>query len=203
ALLAKWSWRFAIEKEALWRKVILAKSVYEELMLQENFWWICLNKCRIDSIKSKLAASIWCPPSHGCLKFNICGVANEDRAGCGGVLRDKEGAARALFLGSATANDNDLAEIDAVKVALDVFLAMNWKLNDSLFIEIGSIVVFYWCANKSMRPWSLQAIFVDIERDIEKVGNVVFSMVEKNGNEMASSLAIAGINREEMFKAWW
>ncbi|MBA0876732.1 hypothetical protein Goshw_009697 [Gossypium schwendimanii] len=80
----------------------------------ENFWWICLNKCRIDSIKSKLAASIWCPPSHGCLKFKICGVANEDRAGCGGVLRDKEGAARALFLGFATANDTDLAEIDAI-----------------------------------------------------------------------------------------
>ncbi|MBA0625573.1 hypothetical protein Godav_003355 [Gossypium davidsonii] len=54
-----------------------------------------------------------------------------------------------------------------------------------------------------MRPWSLQATFADIERDIEKVGNVVFSMAEKNGNEMASSLAIAGINREEMFKAWW
>ncbi|KAA3481603.1 Electron transfer flavoprotein-ubiquinone oxidoreductase [Gossypium australe] len=25
ALLAKWSWRFATEKEALWRKVVLAK----------------------------------------------------------------------------------------------------------------------------------------------------------------------------------
>ncbi|MBA0860250.1 hypothetical protein Goshw_015690, partial [Gossypium schwendimanii] len=29
-------------------------------------------------------------------------------------------------------------------VALEVFLAMKWKLNDSLFIEFGSIVVFYW-----------------------------------------------------------
>ncbi|MBA0715775.1 hypothetical protein Golax_014658 [Gossypium laxum] len=48
---------------------------------------------------------------------------------------------------------------------------------------------------KSMRPWSLQATFADVERDIEKVGNVVFSMAEKNGNKMASSLAIAGINR--------
>ncbi|MBA0551386.1 hypothetical protein Golob_022273, partial [Gossypium lobatum] len=42
-----------------------------------------------------------------------------------------------------------------------------------------------------MRLWSLQATFTDIERDIEKVGNVVFSTEEKNGNEMASSLAIA------------
>ncbi|MBA0627807.1 hypothetical protein Godav_022615 [Gossypium davidsonii] len=60
-----------------------------------------------------------------------------------------------------------------VMVALEVFLAMKWKLNDSLFLELGSIVVFNWCANKSMRPWSLQATFADIERDIEKVGNVV------------------------------
>ncbi|MBA0670886.1 hypothetical protein Goklo_025424, partial [Gossypium klotzschianum] len=67
--------------------------------------------------------------------------------------------------------------------------------------SIGSI--FNWCANKSTRPWSLRATFANIERDIEKVGDVVFSMVEKNGNEMAPSLAIAGINREEMFKAWW
>ncbi|MBA0812005.1 hypothetical protein Gohar_026003 [Gossypium harknessii] len=98
--------------------------------------------------------------------FNVFGTANEDRSGCGGVLRDKEGVARALFSGSIAANDTDL-------VALEVFLAMKWKLNDSLFLELGSIVVFNWCANKSMRPWSLQATFAYIERDIEKDGNVV------------------------------
>ncbi|MBA0619223.1 hypothetical protein Godav_028437 [Gossypium davidsonii] len=57
---------------------------------------------------------------------------------------------------------------------------MKWKLNDSLFIKLGSIVVFYWCENKSYRPWSLQATFTDIKRDIKKVGNVDFSMAEKN-----------------------
>ncbi|MBA0631063.1 hypothetical protein Godav_003093 [Gossypium davidsonii] len=144
-------------------------------MLQENFRWICPNRCRIDSIKSKPAALIWRPPPHGCLKFNICEIANEDRASCGGVLRDKEGVARALFSGSVVANDTNLAEISTVMVALDVFLDMKWKLNDYLFIELGSLVVFYWCADKKMRLWSLQATFADIERDIEKVGNVVFS----------------------------
>ncbi|TYH78084.1 hypothetical protein ES332_D04G200700v1 [Gossypium tomentosum] len=171
------------------RVLLWIRSVYDELMLQENFWWICPNRCRIDSIKSKPAALIWCPPPHGCLNVNICGIANEDRASNGGVLRDKEGVARALFSGSVVANDTNLAEISAVMVALDVFLDMKWKLNDYLFIELGSLVVFYWCADKPMRLWSLQATFTDIERDIE------------NGNEMASFLAIAGINREEMFKA--
>ncbi|KAG8479345.1 hypothetical protein CXB51_029147 [Gossypium anomalum] len=129
--------------------------------------------CRIDSIKIKLAASILRPSPHGWLKFNVCGIAKEDRAVCGGVLRDNEGVARALFSGFAAANDADLAEIGTVNVALE-----------------------------AMRPWSLQEIFAGIESDMLKVGNVVFSMAEKNGNEMASSLAIAGINREKMFKAW-
>ncbi|MBA0870978.1 hypothetical protein Goshw_019638, partial [Gossypium schwendimanii] len=117
----------------------------------ENFWWISPNRCRIDSIKFKTTASFWRPPPHGCLKFNVCGMANEDRAGCRGVLRDKEGVVRALFSGSAAANDFDVAEIGAMK----------------------------W-----LRPWSLQAIFAGIESDIVKAGNVVFSMAEKNGNEM-------------------
>ncbi|MBA0656381.1 hypothetical protein Goklo_008744 [Gossypium klotzschianum] len=151
------------------RALLWIRSVYDELMLQENFWWICLNRCRVDSIKSKPVALIWRPPPRGCLKFNVCGIANEDRASCGGVLRDKEGVARALFLGSIAAIDTDLAEIGAAMVALDVFFDTKWKLNDYLFIALGSLVVFYWCANKSMRLWSLQATFADIERDIENV----------------------------------
>ncbi|MBA0551675.1 hypothetical protein Golob_022550, partial [Gossypium lobatum] len=115
--------------------------------------------------------------------FNVYGIANEVRASYGGVLRDKERVTRVLFSGSVATNDTDLAEIGGD--------------------ELGLIVVFNWCANKLMRPWSLQTTFADIERDIDKVGNVVFSMAEKNGNEMTSSLTIASINREEMFKAWW
>ncbi|MBA0787146.1 hypothetical protein Gotri_026345, partial [Gossypium trilobum] len=42
-----------------------------------------------------------------------------------------------------------------------------------------------------MRPWSLQAIFAGIENDMLKAGNIVFSLADKKGNEMASSLAIA------------
>ncbi|MBA0585164.1 hypothetical protein Gorai_015952 [Gossypium raimondii] len=45
-----------------------------------------------------------------------------------------------------------MAETGAVKVALEVFLAMNWKIDDSLFIELGSLVVFSSCVNKVLRP---------------------------------------------------
>ncbi|MBA0612339.1 hypothetical protein Godav_012946, partial [Gossypium davidsonii] len=77
-------------------------------------------------------------------------IAKEDRAGYGGVLRDKEGVAKALFSSSVVANDVDMAETGAVKVVLEV-----------------------------MRPWSLQAIFVGIHRDMLKARNVVFSVADE------------------------
>ncbi|MBA0755629.1 hypothetical protein Gogos_020445 [Gossypium gossypioides] len=88
-----------------------------------------------------------------------------------------EGVARALFSGPIAANDADSTEVGAVFIALDLFLSMGWNINSSLIVEI------------------------DIERKIEQVGSVVFSMVDQKGNEMASTLAIAGINRGDMFKA--
>ncbi|MBA0811552.1 hypothetical protein Gohar_003437, partial [Gossypium harknessii] len=142
---------------------------------------------------------------HGKFDFSIKDegiVVDKDSAGCGGILRDTEGVARALFSSPIAANDVHSADVvGAVLLALEVFISLEWKINDSLFVEIGSKVVFNWCVNKSMGPWLLQSTFVDIERKIEKVGSVVFSMAKKKENEMASTLAIVGINRENMFKA--
>ncbi|KAH1083943.1 hypothetical protein J1N35_023704 [Gossypium stocksii] len=94
-----------------------------------------------------------------------------------------------------------MLKIRTVKVALEVFLAMNWKTYESLFIEIGSLMVFSWCVNTVLRPWLLQTVFTEIEIAMFKVGTVVFLLVDKNGNEMAFSLAMAGVSRAQMFKA--
>ncbi|KAK5838878.1 hypothetical protein PVK06_007624 [Gossypium arboreum] len=51
-------------------------------------------------------------------------AANEEVVGCGGVLRDIEGVARALFSGPISANDVDSTEAGAVFIALDLFLSM-------------------------------------------------------------------------------
>ncbi|MBA0647620.1 hypothetical protein Goklo_015462, partial [Gossypium klotzschianum] len=51
-------------------------------------------------------------------------------------------------------------------------------------------MVYNWCLNKDTRPWSLQTTFSDINRKIEQVGSVVFSMADQKGNEMASTLAV-------------
>ncbi|MFQ6628128.1 hypothetical protein Gotur_007074 [Gossypium turneri] len=104
------------------------------------------------------------------LNFNVYGIANEEVAGCGGVLRDMEGVARVLFSGPIAANDADSVEVGVVFIALDLFLSMGWKINSSLIIEISSKMVYNWCLNKDMRPWLLPTTFSDIERKIEVDG---------------------------------
>ncbi|KAH1063682.1 hypothetical protein J1N35_028669 [Gossypium stocksii] len=179
------------------------RSVHDEIMLQENFWWISPQRCRVVSYISKPVASFWRPLPLGWLKFNVCGIAKDDKAGCEGVLRDMKGVARGIFSGVVAINVADEAEIGAVKVTLEVFLAMSWETNDSLFIELGSFVVFSWCVNKVLRPWSLHAIFPDFKIAKLKVGSVVFSLADRNGNDMAFPLVMAGVNRPQVFKAWW
>ncbi|KAK5837762.1 hypothetical protein PVK06_006489 [Gossypium arboreum] len=185
------------------RALLWIRSIHDEILLQEDLWWISPLKCRVESVRSNSAMFCWRSPPAGWLKFNICGIELENKAGCGGVLRDMEGVARAIFSGNICANNAEEAEIGAVKIALEVFIAMNWKPKESLFIEVGSLVAFSWCVNKVSRHWSLNSVFADIERSMMKMGNSVFSLADRNGNGMAFSLAMTGVNRMQMFKAWW
>ncbi|KAH1055308.1 hypothetical protein J1N35_033373 [Gossypium stocksii] len=67
--------------------------------------------------EGRVSSMVLVPKSeNGYLKFNLYGIAKEDRAGCGGVLRDKKGAARALSFSSIEAIDSDVAASGAVKV---------------------------------------------------------------------------------------
>lgn len=63
-------------------------------------------------------------------------------------MRNIEGKARGIFSGAVDTNVAEEAEICVGKIALEVFLALNWKNNDSLFIELGILVVFSECINK-------------------------------------------------------
>ncbi|MBA0746324.1 hypothetical protein Gogos_008857 [Gossypium gossypioides] len=130
-------------------------------------------------------------------------VANEDEARFGGVLRNSNRVPRALFSGPIATKDSIATEIEAIIIALDMYLAMGWKGKGSLIIEIGSNEVFSWIENKRLRPWMLQSIFKDIENRMDRVGNISFSKAKKHKNEMASALVLARIKRPGMFKAWW
>ncbi|KAG4204029.1 hypothetical protein ERO13_A04G023350v2 [Gossypium hirsutum] len=69
--------------------------------------------------------------------------------------------------------------------------------------DTGSPVAFSWCIKIFLRPWSLHAIFSKIENVKLKVGSVVFSLTDWNGNDMAFSLALSSVNRSQVFKALW
>ncbi|KAK5834456.1 hypothetical protein PVK06_018334 [Gossypium arboreum] len=194
-----------IEDRLCWVKdkegVFSVKKCTELLMLEDeeiiNFdfgrLWntkeMFMVDCYSSSLLDNLASKKW--------------IELENKAGCVGVLRDMEGVVRAIFSGVIFANNAEEAEIGVVKIALEVFIVMNWKPKEYLFIEVGSLVAFSWCVNKVSRPWLLHSVFADIERSMMKVGNIVFSLADRNGNGMAFSLAMAGVNRMEMFKAWW
>ncbi|KAH1057306.1 hypothetical protein J1N35_035371 [Gossypium stocksii] len=135
--------------------------------------------------------------------FGYSGMLIGVAVGCGGVLRDSDGVARALFSSLVEAKDSISAEMGASIIALDVFSAMGCKGKSSLIIEFGSNEVFYWFKNKGLKPWLLRPIFKEIEHKMVRVGNVSFSKADKNRNEMAYALAVVGIKRPAMFKAWW
>ncbi|TYI32267.1 hypothetical protein ES332_A04G047900v1 [Gossypium tomentosum] len=111
-------------------------------LLKEKFWWFAPQRCRVVSHKLNSTVSFWRPPPYGWLKLNVCGIAKEDKAGCRGFLRDLEGMARGIFSGAAGTNVVEKAEIETVKIALEVFESTSWKCSNSLVIEVGSEVVF-------------------------------------------------------------
>ncbi|KAG8475106.1 hypothetical protein CXB51_032028 [Gossypium anomalum] len=159
------------------------------------------NKMAFALAVAGLSFRFWCPPCFGGVKFNVCGVESEDEVGCGGVLRNSDGVARALFSGPFAAKDSLATKVGVISIALDVFLAMGWKGKCSLIIKVGSMGVFNWVENKGLRPWLMFSLFKEVEFRLSRIGNVSFSKVDKNGNKMAFALAVAGLKRQDMFKA--
>ncbi|TYI71810.1 hypothetical protein E1A91_D07G015500v1 [Gossypium mustelinum] len=182
------------------RALLWVRVAFDECMVQERLWWLSPSKCRFDSKPVTLG---WCYPPHGWLKFNISGMATEEAMGCGGVLRDEERNVRALFSGPCDAIDADLAKLGAIITALDVIIEIGYMGTGLIIVEIGSLVAYNWLLNKDRRPWLQQTTFADMERRLACVGEVAFSKAKQHGNEIAETLASAGISRRVMFKAWW
>ncbi|TYH73266.1 hypothetical protein ES332_D05G317100v1 [Gossypium tomentosum] len=113
----------------------------------------------------------WRFPPRGWLKFNVCGVVFEAKVGGGGVFRDEDGVARALFSGPSEAKDAKLAELKSIGVALELYEDKSGKVKLFFFAEI------------------------------ERRSYLSFGKVEHMGNEMAFALAIAGVMHSDTFKA--
>ncbi|MBA0793471.1 hypothetical protein Gohar_017873, partial [Gossypium harknessii] len=70
-----------------------ASTVYDGIQFLKGSRWFCPVKCKHSRNKVNEAVIHWAPPPIGWVKFNVTGVAKEDKAGCCGVLRDEEGVA--------------------------------------------------------------------------------------------------------------
>ncbi|XWS32981.1 hypothetical protein CRYUN_Cryun22dG0037900 [Craigia yunnanensis] len=72
--------------------------------------------------------------------------------GCGGVLRDSNGLVRGVFYGPLGVVDSNIAEMLAIKIALQVFLYSPWIKDHALIVESDSKVAVEWICNKEKRP---------------------------------------------------
>ncbi|XP_022769485.1 uncharacterized protein LOC111312959 [Durio zibethinus] len=78
------------------------------------------------------------PPSEGFLNFNVDGAARgkPGQSGCGGVPRNEEGQVVALFSGPLGIQDSNIAELMAIKMALEILRDI-----DKLIQEVGNVKV--------------------------------------------------------------
>ncbi|KAK5783577.1 hypothetical protein PVK06_038086 [Gossypium arboreum] len=189
-----WFFRPLLDREKEMCK-ILADRLIGTVLISDKEDRLCWSNDKLGVFLVKKCSELLILEDESDINFDCGKVWNiKDKAGCGGILRDFEGMARGIFSGAAGTNVTEEAEIEAVKIALEVFESTSWKCFNSLIIEVGSAVVFSWCNNKGLRPWSLQAIFSEIESTKCKAGSIVFSLVDRNGNDLTFSLALAGVN---------
>ena len=110
----------------------------------------------------------WCPPSQGNLKFNVDGPVfeipnntglvsgNLKAVGIGGVLRNSERVALALFSKSVGMQESNVAELLAIREALfmvDQRLKTHGSLERNIIIESDSKVAVSWVNKDDQIPW--------------------------------------------------
>lgn len=80
------------------RGLVWVGTIQNALRIKESSWWLRSFKSMCNLYKSGVGDKLWSPPRYECVKFNVRGMAIEDEAGGGEVLRDADGMVRILFL---------------------------------------------------------------------------------------------------------
>lgn len=83
---------------------------------------------------------------------------------------------------------------------------MNFHVNvvKSLKVEDqNNSYVLNWLLTVEQKSKKIEVLLQEIDRRSKKACSLFYGMSEQNGNEMAYSLAVAGVGRGETFKAWW
>ncbi|KAK8995707.1 hypothetical protein V6N11_075967 [Hibiscus sabdariffa] len=138
------------------------------IKFQAVWWWKAIkseSSILMDSIISdpSLASSIgeayplsraywcWSPPPSGFLKFNVDeACSHEGKCGVGGVLRDENGSTLMEFSLSIGYGSALMAEIVAIKFAVERFTSSQWANRSRLVVESDSKTSVDWVLNPSL-----------------------------------------------------
>ncbi|KAK8683589.1 hypothetical protein V6N13_039645 [Hibiscus sabdariffa] len=97
------------------------------------------------------AKCVWIPPPLDFLKFNVDGAcSHEGKCGVGGVLRDANGSKLMEFLLSIGFGSPLLAEILAIKLAVERFVNSPWVNRSRLVVESDSKTTVDWVLDPSL-----------------------------------------------------
>ncbi|KAL4295537.1 hypothetical protein GQ457_12G012590 [Hibiscus cannabinus] len=123
--------------------------------------------------------------------------------GFGGILFSEKGEIRAIFSGPVLKLGWFIAELEAIREALQIFVAADSFGGRALVVESSSRVVVNWVYNPLQRPGNLCQILADIDSVKLKIKQISFVARSASSSESVVWLAKDGATRRETFRAWW
>ena len=147
----------------------------------------------------------WQPPTFGVLKWNVDGssLGKPGPAGVGGVLRDHEGLVKVIFSVPCGIIDSNLAEVIAIRKALQVLSLKPEYHNVNIIVESDSFNAISWLTNSEVEiPWKFHFERSLIDNLKNQFYNVSFIHTLRENNSMADAFAKQGVYRDIDFIAW-
>ncbi|PKI58601.1 hypothetical protein CRG98_020990 [Punica granatum] len=107
----------------------------------------------------------WSAPPVGWLKWNIddSSIGKPGPSGIGGVLRDSKGCVICIFSSPSDIIDPNLAELQAIRRALQLSASNTALFGFSFIIESDSKNVISWIKKPGCSPWKYRNFFTDIQ----------------------------------------
>ncbi|KAK8551471.1 hypothetical protein V6N12_040109 [Hibiscus sabdariffa] len=130
----------------------------------------------------------------GFLKLNVDGAVSKNGLGCGvgGILRNNNGECLLSFSEQIGQGPPILAELQAMKIGLLIFLKSRWCYNHRLILESDSKIAVEWVLNVTLCS-SLFACVVHEIADLIHMNCIVVRHIARGGNVEADTLAKRGI----------
>ncbi|KAL4271167.1 hypothetical protein GQ457_13G010790 [Hibiscus cannabinus] len=182
---------FTVKMRAAWW--FKAKKLDSSISLESIFSDPSLSSSFNKPNHNRDARCSWQPPPMGFLKYNVDGACDKaGRCGIGGVLRNHRGSILQEFSKSAGSGSSTLAEILAIKFAIESFVNSEWFSSSRLIIESDSKVAVDWISF----PSSSNPTFSNLIQEL----NVYFITdrwmlrnIRRSQNTRADILAKSGI----------